>query len=860
MKPHFRSILVLSLLSFTVIPAAAQCTLTNATSCVCAVPGQTDCDLLPDMTISWSGLANVLSGPSEYSQSSSGNPGRLRISGSTPNIGKGNLEVRGVSGGVRAFICGNDTTYVSGSQQNFTCAGGVSPKQILFQRVYHKNGNTMSYQDVKTGTMTYHPNHAHYHVDDWTTMTLRIQDPNEPLPTRWPIVATGAKIGFCLMDYYDCWEASANGHCRTSQVWQQGTSLNTQAQFPNRGMFNNYSCGADYQGISTGRTDLYSESLEGMWINLMPNLCNGNYWIVAEVDPTNVFREENEENNWTAMPFSLALQRAANSGGSAFVHADKRPFVGGGRTVTLTAAPGHSYLWNTGATTRSITVAAAGNYSCTVSAPCGTLVTGNITVTAIAVPSAPTTTGTTVLGPSIATLQSTGTDPQWYATPTGGTVVGTGNSFTTPVLSANTTYYVSDRNSVAGDAWTAGKTYVPSHGSNYNGRQWMLFNANEPFVLNSVRVVATGVGNRHFVVVDNVGNLIAEKQIELLAGDQVVTLNFRIPKGTQHKLSAYDSGAVSSGGSTSTQLVFQDLHASTTGVSYPYPIGTVGSITGSTAGSSVYLFFYDWQVSTEAANVESARVPVTAEVSNGVVLDLKAFLDGPFDPSNGLMYDSLRVKGLLPLNEPYAAMGFPQVGPLGSAMPAGLLAVSGNNAVVDWVRVELRDPASPSTILASHSAVITRSGQVLSSTGAPLRLPVANGSYHIALRHRNHLGVMTASPVNLVAQSTTVDLRTASTATWGVQGRKVVGAYQVLWAGDAVRNGVVLYTGGGNDRDEILQVIGGAVPTNVVEAYSPSDVNLDGHVKYTGQGNDRDPILANIGSSVPTNSRSEQLP
>ncbi len=857
MKLDLRSIAASALMMFLAQSASTQCTLTNATSCVCATAGQTDCDLLPDMTISWSGLSNVLDGPSEYSQSNSSNPGRLRISGSTPNIGKGNLEVRGVSGGVRAFICGEDTILASGGQQSFTCPGGISPKQILYQRIYHKNGSTMSYRDVKTGTMTYHPNHAHYHVDDWTTMTLRIQDPNEPLPTRWPIVATGAKIGFCLMDYYTCWSSSANGHCRTSQEWQQGTTLNTQNQFPNRGMGNNYSCGSDYQGISTGRTDLYSESLEGMWINLMPSLCNGNYWIVAEVDPSNVFHEENDDNNWTAMPFTLALQRAANSGGSAFIQANKRPIVGNGRTVTLTAAPGYSYLWNTGATTRSITVAQAGSYSCTVNAPCGTsLQTGTIVVSALEAPMAPTTTGAVVVGPATATLQTTGNDPQWYTNASGGTAVGTGSSFTTPLLTETTTYWVSDRNSVAGDTWTAGKAYVPSHGSNYNGRQWMLFDAFEPFTLKSVRVVTTGVGNRHFVVVDNVGNLIAEKQIELLPGDQVVQLDFKIPKGVQHKITAYDSGAESSG----TQLVFQDMHRSTSGVSYPYAIGTVGSITGSTLGSSVYLFFYDWQVSTEAVAQESARVPVVAEVVNGVLLDLKAFLDGPFDANTGMMHDSLRVNGLIPLDEPYVALGFPQVGTGGESIPASILVGSGSDAVVDWVRVELRSATTPSSIIAAQSGIITRSGQVLSPAGTPMRIGAPVGSYHVVLRHRNHLGVMTANPVQLGVVATTIDLRTSTTTTWGTQAQRAVGETRRMWSGEVVRDGLVVYTGANNDRDRILQVIGGTVPTNVVEGYTPSDVNMDGLVKYTGGHNDRDPILANIGGTVPTSSRLEQLP
>ncbi|MBL7950683.1 MAG: hypothetical protein JNM62_03085 [Flavobacteriales bacterium] len=814
------------------------------------------------MTISWRALSTVAGsapdtpGPSEYGQTGS-NAARLRVSGSTPNIGKGNLEVRGVnSAGVRAFICGTDTQYVSATQQNYTCANGAVPKQILYQRVYHKNGAAMSFNDVRTGTMTYHPNHGHYHVDDWTTMTLRLQDPNEPLPTKWPIVATGAKIGFCLMDYYNCWESSANGHCRTSQEWNSGTALTSTSNFPNNGMYRGYTCGADYQGISTGRTDLYGEWLEGMWINLMPNLCNGNYWIVAEVDPTNVFREENETNNWTAMPFSLALQRAANSGGSAFIQADKRPVVAPGRTVTLTATPGFSYLWNTGATTRSITVSTAGSYSCTVSAPCGSLVTGTLAVTSLAEPALPTVTGATVLGPSAATLGATGSAPQWYSDQNGGSPLGTGNSFTTPVLSASTTYWVSDRTTLAQESATVGKSYVASHGSNFNGKQWLLFDAYKPFTLRSVKVFSNAVGVRHFVVVDNVGNLIAEKLVELGAGLQTVVLDFRIPAGTQHKISAYDSGAVSSG----TQLVFQDMHRSTSGVSYPYAIGTLGSITGSTEGPTVYHFLYEWDVLSEAVQTESARVPVVAEVTNGVVVNMKAFLDGPFDVNTNLMHDSLRVAGLIPLNEPYAALGFPQPGSGGETLGAGLLATTGTNAPVDWVRVELRSASAPATVIAAQSGIITRSGQVLGANGSPIRFGVMGGDYHVALRHRNHLGVMTAAPVTLSASTPLLDLTLASTAVHGTGARKAAGAVQLLWAGDAVRDGLVLYTGGSNDRDRVLQVIGGVVPTNVVNGYNTADINLDGRVLYTGAKNDRDIILTNIGGLVPTNSLPQQLP
>ena len=82
----------------------------------------------------------------------------------------------------------------------------------------------------------------------------------------------------------------------------------------------------------------------------------------------------------------------------------------------------------------------------------------------------------------------------------------------------------------------------------------------------------------------------------------------------------------------------------------------------------------------------------------------------------------------------------------------------------------------------------------------------------------------------------------------------------LLWTGNVLRDAQLKYTGANNDRDPVLVAVGGTLPTNTINGYHQSDVNLDGTVKYTGSGNDRDPILVNIGGSVPTSVRAEQLP
>ncbi len=269
----------LLLFTFFVIPflSLGQCTTSDGTSCECPDGVSTDCDLLPDLTLSWDALENWSNGPTEYSQTGNNeNNGRLRVSGSTPNIGWGTFEVWSTD----YYVCGTDTFY-SATDPNETCTDPNTgqthdTKQLLKQGIYHKNGTAMTYEDVWAGAMTYHPTHNHYHVDDWVSFTLRTEDPNDPNPLNWPILGDGAKIGFCLMDFGRCGSNTYNGHCRDDQsVYGQGTILgdNDFANYGHGGM--SYSCSPTVQGISVGWTDVYGEHLDGMWIDIPPGTCNG---------------------------------------------------------------------------------------------------------------------------------------------------------------------------------------------------------------------------------------------------------------------------------------------------------------------------------------------------------------------------------------------------------------------------------------------------------------------------------------------------------------------------------------------------------------------------------------------------------
>ena len=245
-----------------------------------------------------------------------------------------------------------------------------------------------------------------------------------------------------------------------------------------------------------------------------------------------------------------------------------------------------------------------------------------------------------------------------------------------------------------------------------------------------------------------------------------------------------------------------------------------------------------------------------------VLLNARVYIEGAYDAATGTMRDQLRTLPTFSLTEPFTALGYSHVGGGGETTTTGVLATTGNNAIVDWVVLELRDAANSANVLATRSALLQRDGDIVSTDGASaVGFALGSGNYFVCVRHRNHLGVMTAAPVALGAAPTSLDLSTATL--FGTEPRKsVTGAFprQVLWAGDVSFNGQLKYVGDSNDRDPILLRIGGTTPTATATGYFIEDINLDGSVKYVGSDNDRDPILQNVGGTVPTNIRTEQVP
>ncbi len=122
-----------------------------------------------------------------------------------------------------------------------------------------------------------------------------------------------------------------------------------------------------------------------------------------------------------------------------------------GQSTTLTANGGVSYVWNSGANTPTLSVnpTISTSYSVTATSANGCTASTSILVTVNPTPSAPAGLGTTICAGQTATINASSTSGlggtlQWYDQFTGGTLLGSGTSFTTVALNSNTTFFVQE--------------------------------------------------------------------------------------------------------------------------------------------------------------------------------------------------------------------------------------------------------------------------------------------------------------------------------------------------------------------------------------------------------------------------------
>ena len=232
----------------------------------------------------------------------------------------------------------------------------------------------------------------------------------------------------------------------------------------------------------------------------------------------------------------------------------------------------------------------------------------------------------------------------------------------------------------------------------------------------------------------------------------------------------------------------------------------------------------------------------------------------------GLMNDNLRTLNKIPVLEPYTgAPTFTHSGSGGAETSTtsivGSTAPAGNDAIVDWVFVQLHNGAG--TVVSTRAALLQRDGNIVDTDGSSALNMGGNtaGDYFISIRHRNHLGVRSLNKLTLAKTTTnnfnfTDDLTKSflGAATNNALATVASGVYG-LWAGNANDDLVVKMTGltaNNNDYLKLINVLGSSI-NSIPNTYSKQDLNHDGTIKMTGlsaANNDYLKLINILGSSI----------
>jgi len=221
----------------------------------------------------------------------------------------------------------------------------------------------------------------------------------------------------------------------------------------------------------------------------------------------------------------------------------------------------------------------------------------------------------------------------------------------------------------------------------------------------------------------------------------------------------------------------------------------------------------------------SRNIILQSVYPDAILLDIKVFLEGPFD----FLEMDADINNILPLYQPY------NTGPWNYSGTESVVSIP-NEDVVDWILVEIRDAtnaasAISSTTISTKAGFILENGDIVSLDGVnPIyfNVTIANNLFAV-IRHRNHIDIMNNYPMSESAGVFSYDFTTASDKAYGgVNSQKQIysGIYGMI-AGDGNSDGSI----DNNDIISIWSVLAGDY------GYYLGDFNLDGHVNNQDKNN-----------------------
>jgi len=224
----------------------------------------------------------------------------------------------------------------------------------------------------------------------------------------------------------------------------------------------------------------------------------------------------------------------------------------------------------------------------------------------------------------------------------------------------------------------------------------------------------------------------------------------------------------------------------------------------------------------------------TSQAGAGIAINLKAYLQGAYRTTSGEMITTLNTtRGLLPGQTPSSPLATPT--PAGQPYGMNPWNYAGTEGAdwtgnayaadaVDWVLVSLRTGIEKNTQVAITAGIINKDGSIYFPNRCALS--VDENAVYVVIEHRNHMGIMTPQPVDLIGSTLTYDFtETDSYRDPTSFGQKQLSTGEwAMFAGDADQSDFPSFDITGTDKTEWFNNNG------VFDNYLSADFNMDGDV------------------------------
>lgn len=202
-----------------------------------------------------------------------------------------------------------------------------------------------------------------------------------------------------------------------------------------------------------------------------------------------------------------------------------------------------------------------------------------------------------------------------------------------------------------------------------------------------------------------------------------------------------------------------------------------------------------------------------------IMMRSKAFLEGAFNNATGGLNTILGESGLIPLEQPFNRPPWNYGGT--EAIDAS---TDFPDDFVDWILVELRDATDPMIVVEQRAGFLLNDGNIADVNGYSEGIDFYNidlgEQYFIVFRHRNHLAIMSGTPVTLP---------NATAYNFSSNGIQAAGTNQMKEMG----NGTYALHCGDFNSDGVITVADFNLYSSeaaAINQYLDSDGNLDGNV------------------------------